>query len=89
MTLRGMQLDDRFRLDYAGLWHAIIMGDARGIERYSGAMNAGDTPQMFASVLTMRPWEHIVQQKVRTLSPSPSFSRPHSCVPFPVTSVTF
>eukprot|EP00884_Botryococcus_braunii_P012895 jgi/Botrbrau1/21606/Bobra.43_1s0012.2 len=57
------QLDDRFRLDYAGLWQAIILGNVDGIQRYSEAMNAGNAPQLFACMLTMRPWEDIVQQQ--------------------------
>jgi len=53
------RIDDTFRLQYAGLWHALVFGDVEGIKRHSEAMNAGDMYPLFAAMLTQKPWEQI------------------------------
>lgn len=58
------QLDDSFRLDYAGLWHSLVFADEAGIRKFSTAMNAGDMVPLFAGMLTQRPWEEITKKQV-------------------------
>lgn len=53
------QLDDEFRREYAGLWKALFFADVEGIKDCSMKMNAGELYPLFASMLTMRPWEAI------------------------------
>ncbi|PSC76949.1 ABC1 [Micractinium conductrix] len=57
------ELDDSFRLEYAGLWHALVFADEKGIRRHSEAMNAGDSVPLFAGMLTQRPWEEITKKE--------------------------
>ena len=45
----------------AGLWRALVFGDADGIKQHAAAMNAADSYAFFASMLTMRPWEEITK----------------------------
>jgi len=45
----------------AGLWRALVFGDAEGIKQHAAAMNAADSYAFFASMLTMRPWEEITK----------------------------
>lgn len=56
------RIDDDFRHDYAALWHALIFADREGIRESAQRMNAGDQYAIFASMLTQKPWETIVQQ---------------------------
>ncbi|PRW32844.1 ABC1 protein [Chlorella sorokiniana] len=56
------QLDDSFRLEYAGLWHSLVFADEAGIRRHSSAMNAGDAVPLFVGMLTQRPWEKVTQK---------------------------
>ncbi|KAL4448834.1 hypothetical protein ABPG77_007551 [Micractinium sp. CCAP 211/92] len=56
------QLDDAFRLEYAGLWHSLVFADEGGIRRHSAAMNAGDAVPLFAGMLTQKPWEEVTQK---------------------------
>ncbi|KAI3430556.1 hypothetical protein D9Q98_005149 [Chlorella vulgaris] len=57
------QLDDSFRLEYAGLWHSLVFADEEGIRRHSIAMNAGSAVPLFAGMLTQRPWEEITKKE--------------------------
>ena len=45
----------------AGLWRALVFGDAESIKQHAAAMNAADSYAFFASMLTMRPWEEITK----------------------------
>ena len=45
----------------AGLWRALVFGDAEAIKQHAAAMNAADSYAFFASMLTMRPWEEITK----------------------------
>ncbi|KAG2440507.1 hypothetical protein HYH02_010385 [Chlamydomonas schloesseri] len=56
-------ISDSFRLEYAALWRALIFADADGIRRHAAAMNAGDAYDIFAAMLTQRPWEQILEQR--------------------------
>jgi hypothetical protein len=53
------QMDDAFRVQYAGLWHALIFADVDAIRRHSTAMNAGHAVPLFAGMLTQRPWDEV------------------------------
>ena len=48
-------------ISHAGLWRALVFGDAEGIKQHAAAMNAADSYAFFASMLTMRPWEEITK----------------------------
>ena len=39
--------------------------DEEGIRRHSTAMNAGGAVQLFAGMLTQRPWEEVTRKEVR------------------------
>ncbi|GIL43460.1 hypothetical protein Vafri_933 [Volvox africanus] len=54
---------DSFRLAYAALWRSLIFADEAGIKRYSAAMNAGDAYDIFASILTQRSWDQILDAR--------------------------
>ncbi|KAF6264636.1 ABC1 family-domain-containing protein [Scenedesmus sp. NREL 46B-D3] len=54
------QIDDSFRREYAALWRALIFSDKAGIKQHAESMNAGDAYPLFAAMLTMRPWDQIV-----------------------------
>ena len=54
-------LSDDFRIEYAGLWRALIFADEAGIRKHSEAMNAGDAVPVFAAMLTQRPWEQVFE----------------------------
>ncbi|CAD7704627.1 unnamed protein product [Ostreobium quekettii] len=58
------QIDQGFRWHYAGLWHALIFADEDGIKHYSATMNAGDMYPIFASMLTLKPWNQIREATV-------------------------
>ena len=47
------------RIQYARLWRSLILADVDGIKSASIAMNAGDSYQLFAGMLTNRPWEQV------------------------------
>ncbi|GAX83513.1 hypothetical protein CEUSTIGMA_g10938.t1 [Chlamydomonas eustigma] len=61
-------LDDEFRLAYAGLWRSLVFADEVGIRRHSEKMNAGDAVPLFAALLTQRPWEDILDNSVNHLA---------------------
>lgn len=53
------QLDDDFRLQYARMWQALVMADEAAIRSAAAGMGAGDTTELFAGVLTQRPWSQV------------------------------
>ncbi|KAK9846458.1 hypothetical protein WJX81_004311 [Elliptochloris bilobata] len=55
------ELTDAFRIEYAGLWSALIFGDEAGIKRHAAAMGAADSVPLFAGMLTMRPWDEVTR----------------------------
>eukprot|EP00887_Chlorella_sp_A99_P007308 scaffold2.g7308.t1 len=57
------QLDDTLRIEYAALWRSLIFADEEGIRRHSTALNAGSAYQLFAGMLTQRPWEVITKRR--------------------------
>lgn len=61
------QIGDDFRLSYAALWRALIFADVDGIRTHSAAMNAGDLYPLFASMLTLRPWERLQKRSFENL----------------------
>ncbi|KAK7281154.1 hypothetical protein RIF29_08885 [Crotalaria pallida] len=55
------ELDFDTRFNYAALWKALIFADANSIKEYSLKLGAGeDLYALFAGVLTMRPWNRVV-----------------------------
>lgn len=56
------EIPDALRLSYSGLWSSIIKGDNEGMKKYSAEMNAGELFELFASMLTMKPYDQIVDQ---------------------------
>lgn len=60
-------ISDEFRLDYAKLWRALIFGDEDGIRRHSERMNAGAMYQLFASILTTRQWDDVMNPTLDNL----------------------
>lgn len=53
------RLDDDFRLQYARMWQALVMADEAGIRSAAAGMGAGETTELFAGVLTQRPWSQV------------------------------
>jgi aarF domain-containing kinase len=47
------------RIQYAKLWRALILADVDGIKSAAVAMNAGESYQLFAGMLTNRPWDKV------------------------------
>ncbi|XP_058207251.1 putative ABC1 protein At2g40090 [Rhododendron vialii] len=63
------ELDLPTRTNYAALWKALIFSDARGIKENSEKLGAGgDLYALFAGVLTMRPWNRVIDQSVDHLA---------------------
>ncbi|EMS67717.1 hypothetical protein TRIUR3_33699 [Triticum urartu] len=55
------ELDHATRINYASLWKALVRADQNGIKEYSIKLGAGeDLHALFAGVLTMRPWERVI-----------------------------
>lgn len=55
------ELDFQTRTNYAALWKALIFADANSIKEYSLKLGAGeDLYALFAGILTMRPWNRVV-----------------------------
>ncbi|KAJ7959656.1 Protein kinase [Quillaja saponaria] len=58
-------LDFHTRTNYAALWKALIFSDAAAIKEYSVKLGAGeDLYALFAGILTMRPWNRVVDPAV-------------------------
>ncbi|KAF7830952.1 putative ABC1 protein [Senna tora] len=59
------ELDYHTRTNYAALWKALIFADANAIKKYSTKLGAGeDLYALFAGILTMRPWNRVVDSSV-------------------------
>lgn len=59
------ELDFPTRTNYAALWKALIFADANAIKEYSAKLGAGeDLYALFAGVLTMRPWNRVVDSSM-------------------------
>jgi aarF domain-containing kinase len=53
------EISDEFRVHYCHLWRALILGDGEEIKRHCMAMNVGAMPELFAAMLTHKPWDVI------------------------------
>ncbi|XP_057980529.1 putative ABC1 protein At2g40090 isoform X2 [Malania oleifera] len=59
------ELDVPTRTNYAALWKALIFSDAEAIKENSVKLGAGeDLYVLFAGVLTMRPWNRVIDPSV-------------------------
>ncbi|GMY08211.1 putative ABC1 protein At2g40090 isoform X1 [Fagus crenata] len=59
------ELDYYTRTNYAALWKALIFADAKAIKENSVKLGAGeDLYALFAGILTMRPWDKVVDPSV-------------------------
>lgn len=59
------ELDFSTRTNYAALWKALVFADVNAIKEYSVKLGAGeDLYVLFAAVLTMRPWNRIIDPSV-------------------------
>ena len=59
------ELDFQTRTNYAALWKAFVFADANAIKEYSAKLGAGeDLYALFAGVLTMRPWNRVVDRSM-------------------------
>ncbi|KAJ0979617.1 hypothetical protein J5N97_015091 [Dioscorea zingiberensis] len=59
------ELDFETRTNYAALWRALIFADANGIKENSAKLGAGeDLYALFAGVLTMKPWNRVIDPAV-------------------------
>ncbi|OAY38421.1 hypothetical protein MANES_10G013300v8 [Manihot esculenta] len=55
------ELDFNTRYNYASLWKALILADAKSIKENSVKLGAGeDLYALFAGILTMKPWNRVV-----------------------------
>jgi hypothetical protein len=66
---RCRQLDDEFRLQYARMWQALVMADEAGIRSAAAGMGAGETTELFAGVLTQRPWSQASENRYLRSTP--------------------
>ncbi len=64
------RLSDDFRLEYAALWRSLVFGDEAGIRSAAGALGAAESVQLFAGMLTMRPWDEVTRCAARMLLPA-------------------
>ncbi|GAA0155388.1 ATP-binding cassette [Lithospermum erythrorhizon] len=59
------ELDDSMRINYAALWKGLIFSDAKTIKENSIKLGAGeDLCVLFAGILTMRPWNRVIDPSV-------------------------
>ncbi|KAL5721058.1 hypothetical protein ACHQM5_013664 [Ranunculus cassubicifolius] len=59
------ELDEATRINYASLWKALVFADAKAIKEYSKKLGAGDDLYaLFAGILTMRPWNRVIDSSV-------------------------
>lgn len=61
------ELDDEFRLEYARLWQALVLADAKSITDSCERLNAGRLAPLLAAMLTNKPWNEIVNKKMNSL----------------------
>ncbi|OMO76004.1 hypothetical protein COLO4_25712 [Corchorus olitorius] len=55
------ELDFSTRFSYASLWRALVFADPNGIKENSVKLGAGeDLYVLFAGVVTMRPWDRVI-----------------------------
>lgn len=58
-------LDFATRTNYAALWKALVFADVNAIKEYSVKLGAGeDLYVLFAGILTMRPWNRVINPSV-------------------------
>eukprot|EP01018_Ginkgo_biloba_P033544 Gb_18758 [translate_table: standard] len=58
-------LDPSMRAHYAALWKALVFADVNGIKEHSVKLGAGeDLYVLFAGILTMRPWNRVVDPAI-------------------------
>ncbi|KAG6765440.1 hypothetical protein POTOM_029482 [Populus tomentosa] len=59
------ELDFTTRFNYAALWKALIFSDANAIKENSVKLGAGeDLYALFAAILTMKPWNRIIDPSI-------------------------
>ncbi|WOH09058.1 hypothetical protein DCAR_0728511 [Daucus carota subsp. sativus] len=59
------ELDVETRTNYAALWKALVFADANAIKENCVKLGAGeDLYPLFAGILTMRPWERVIDPAV-------------------------
>ncbi|KAL8192894.1 hypothetical protein R6Q57_027342 [Mikania cordata] len=62
-------LDNSTRTNYAALWKALVLADAKGIKENCMKFGAGeDLYALFAGILTMRPWNRVIDPAVDHLA---------------------
>ncbi|KAF5736577.1 ABC2 [Tripterygium wilfordii] len=63
------ELDLPTKFNYASLWKALIFSDANSIKENSAKLGAGeDLYALFAGILTMRPWDRVIDPAVDHLA---------------------
>ncbi|KAJ9540697.1 hypothetical protein OSB04_027203 [Centaurea solstitialis] len=63
------ELDVSTRTNYAALWKALVLADANGIKENCMKLGAGeDLYALFAGILTMRPWNRVIDPAVDHLA---------------------
>ncbi|PRQ59430.1 putative cadmium-transporting ATPase [Rosa chinensis] len=59
------ELDNETRTNYAALWKGLIFSDADAIKKNSAKLGAGeDLYALFAGILTMRPWNRVIDTSI-------------------------
>ncbi|KAK6929471.1 ABC1 atypical kinase-like domain, partial [Dillenia turbinata] len=59
------ELEPPMRINYAALWKGLVFADAKAIKENSVKLGAGDDLYaLFAGVLTMRPWNRVVDPAI-------------------------
>uniref|UniRef100_A0A7N0TH43 ABC1 atypical kinase-like domain-containing protein n=2 Tax=Kalanchoe fedtschenkoi TaxID=63787 RepID=A0A7N0TH43_KALFE len=59
------ELDLTTRYNYAALWKGLVFSDAKAIKEYCVKLGAGeDLYALFAAILTMRPWNKVIDPAV-------------------------
>ena len=56
--------NDEFRLSYNRLWRGLIMSDELAIKKECMLMNSGPAYALLAAMLTMKPWDDIIGEKL-------------------------
>ncbi|XP_071707976.1 putative ABC1 protein At2g40090 [Rutidosis leptorrhynchoides] len=63
------ELEVSTRTNYAALWKALVLADAKGIKENCVKLGAGeDQYSLFAGILTMRPWNRVIDPAVDHLA---------------------
>ncbi|EPS72759.1 hypothetical protein M569_01996, partial [Genlisea aurea] len=59
------ELEQSMRINYASLWQGLVFSDANAIKENSVKIGAGeDLYAVFAGILTMRPWNKVIDSSV-------------------------